>query len=120
MGRRLTPAMINVLLALGSEEKHGYAIMTQLEELGGASMRIGPATLYRSLAALAQAGLIEESEERPDPESDDERRRYYRLTPRGQAVASAEAERLDSLLASARRSGLLPGRRSSTGLAGAD
>lgn len=118
MRRRLTPAMVNVLLALGSEEKHGYAIMTQLEELGGASMRIGPATLYRSLAALAQAGLIEESEARP--ESDDERRRYYRLTPEGQAVASAEAERLDSLLASARRSGLLPGRRSSTGLAGAD
>ena len=107
--RKLTPAMLNILLALADGAKHGYAIMLELESPAGGAVRLGPATLYRSLAKLTEMGLIEESDERPAPD-DDERRRYYRLTVSGERVATEEARRLERLVTSARRSGLLPRR----------
>lgn len=111
--------MIDVLLTLASGEKHGYAIMSELEAIGGRTSNIGPATLYRSLASLLGAGLIEESQARPGPTDDDGRRRYYRLTTKGAVVASEEADRMEALLASARRSGPLS-RKRSPGLAGVE
>lgn len=106
--RKLTPAMFDILLALAGGEKHGYAIMLEFETLSDGATRLGPATLYRSLKQLVEMDLIEESDERPAP-NDDERRRYYRLTASGERIASEEAARLERLVASARRRGLLRG-----------
>ncbi len=101
----LTPAMFHILLALADGEKHGYGIM---QEVGSQSnLRLGPGTLYGSIKRMRAQGLVEESDERPDPEIDDERRRYYRLTDFGQRVVSAEAERLAKLVRHARRKSLL-------------
>jgi DNA-binding PadR family transcriptional regulator len=105
----LTPAVFHILLALAEGERHGYAIMREVAEQSGGRMRLGPGTLYGSIRRLLEEGLIEETETRPDPALDDERRRYYRLTPEGRRVAQAEAERLDSLARTARARGLLPG-----------
>lgn len=105
----LTPAVFQILLALAGGERHGYAIMREVAEQSGGRMRLGPGTLYGSLRRLVEEGLIEETETRPDPELDDERRRYYRLTSEGRRVAQAEAERLDGLTQAARARGLLPG-----------
>ncbi len=99
----LTPAVFHILLALAGGEKHGYAIMLEAETLSGGHVKMGPGTLYGSIKRLLKAGLIEESDERPDPELDDERRRYYRLTGMGQRVLRAELKRLERLLATARR-----------------
>jgi DNA-binding PadR family transcriptional regulator len=105
----LTPATWQVLLALAEGERHGYAIMrdvnAQADTEGG--VRLGPGTLYRTIRRLLEAGLIAEAQERPDPALDDERRRYYRITPAGRRVAVAEAERLVRLVESARRRRLL-------------
>ncbi|MBN1977153.1 MAG: helix-turn-helix transcriptional regulator [Anaerolineae bacterium] len=98
----LTPAVFHILLALADGEKHGYAIMQEVETLTDGKIRLGPGTLYGSIKRLLAGGLIEESDERPDPELDDERRRYYRLTDFGQRIASAEAERLFLLVRQAR------------------
>jgi DNA-binding PadR family transcriptional regulator len=103
----LTPAVFQVLLALSDEERHGYAIMQEVEVRSGGSVRLGPGTLYGTLKRLLADGLVEESDERPDPELDDERRRYYRLTHLGREVAVAEAERLQKLVADARSKALL-------------
>ncbi len=105
----LTPAVFHILLALAEGERHGYAIMREVAQQSGGRMRLGPGTLYGSLRRLLEEGLIEETETRPDPALDDERRRYYRLTPAGRRVAEAEAERLDGLARVARARGLLPG-----------
>jgi len=90
----LTPAVFNILLALTDGEKHGYAIMMEVEANTQGEVKMGPGTLYGSIKRMLAAGLIEESDERPDPQLDDERRRYYRLSGLGQRVLAAEAERL--------------------------
>jgi DNA-binding PadR family transcriptional regulator len=98
----LTPAVLNILLALADRERHGYGIMREVEERSGGEVRLGPGTLYGSIKRMFADGLIEESDERPDPEMDDQRRRYYRITDLGRRVAGAEAERLASLVDTAR------------------
>src|SRR3989304_3815651 len=90
----LTPATFHILLSLADEERHGYGIIKDVERRTAGRMKLGPGTLYGSIQRLLAAGLIAESEERPAPEADDERRRYYRLTAVGRRGASAEAERL--------------------------
>ena len=103
----LTPAAFQILLALSGGERHGYAIMREVEASTQGQLHIGPGTLYRSIKQMLAQGLIVETEERPDPALDDERRRYYRLTDFGQRVAAAEARRLARLVAQARRRHLL-------------
>ncbi len=98
-----------ILLTLADGERHGYAIMTEVEGRGGGLFRLHPGTLYRNLSRLLENGLLEETDERPDPEADDQRRRYYRLTERGRRVLSLEASRLEAQLRLARRKGLLEG-----------
>jgi DNA-binding PadR family transcriptional regulator len=105
----LTPAVFNILLALADGERHGYSIMQEILRQTQSKLRIGPTTLYRSIKHLLEDGLIVESDERPDPEFDDERRRYYRLTALGQCVAAAEMSRLEQALAVARSKLLLRG-----------
>jgi DNA-binding PadR family transcriptional regulator len=104
----LPTATFHILLALRDEEKHGYAIMSDVEKLSKGAVKIGPGTMYGSIKRMLAAGLIEESEERPDPEMDDERRRYYRCTGLGARVCAAEAERLRSLLKNAFPSWAIP------------
>ena len=95
----LTPAVFHILLALADGEKHGYAIMQEIETNTRASVKMGPGTLYGSIKRMLAAGLIKESDERPDPSMDDQRRRYYRLTGLGGSVLEAETRRLASLVA---------------------
>ena len=99
----LTPAVFHILLALADGEKHGYAIMQEVEDMTGGSVQMGPGTLYGSIKRMLAAGLIEESDDRPDPELDDERRRYYRQTGLGRKVLREETERMAELTALARR-----------------
>ena len=103
----LTPATFHILLALADEERHGYAIMQEVAERTEGSVRLGPGTLYGSLKRLLEQGMVEESDERADPELDDERRRYYRITRRGLDAARAEARRLESLVRAARQKKLI-------------
>ena len=98
----LNHAGYHILLALADGERHGYGIMSDVEEISGGATRFGPGTLYTSIKRLLTSGLIEESEKRPDPKLDDERRRYYRLSGLGRKVLSAESERLSTLLRYAR------------------
>jgi DNA-binding PadR family transcriptional regulator len=100
--RELTPAAFHVLLALAAGERHGYAIMHDVAAFTDGALRLGPATLYRSIKQLLLAGLISEAAERPDPALDDERRRYYQLTDLGRSALRFEAERLEQLVAVAR------------------
>jgi DNA-binding PadR family transcriptional regulator len=104
----LPAAPFHILVALTAGENHGYALMSDVETLSDGSVRMGPGTLYGTLKRLVEQGLVEESLHRPDPETDDERRRYYRLTALGSRVCAAEAERLASLARVARRN-LRPG-----------
>ena len=90
----LTPAVFNILLALSDGEKHGYAIMLEVEANTNGEVKMGPGTLYGSIKRMTEAGLIEESGDRPDPQMDDQRRRYYRLTGAGQRALRTESERL--------------------------
>lgn len=94
----LTPAVFHILLALADGERHGYGIMKEAAMHTQGRMRMGPGTLYGAIKRMLAANLIEESDERPDPEFDDERRRYYRLTEFGQQVAAAEVKRLSNLI----------------------
>jgi DNA-binding PadR family transcriptional regulator len=104
----LTPAVFNILLALADDEKHGYGIMLEVERNTSRIVQMGPGTLYGSIKRMLKAGLIEESDERPDPELDDaRRRRYYRLTGSGQRVLRLESERLASQVAIAISKNLL-------------
>jgi DNA-binding PadR family transcriptional regulator len=98
----LKPLEFLLLLGLASGERHGYALKKDVVARTGGKVRPGPATLYRTLSALDDGGLIEESSRRPAPELDDERRRYYRITERGRRVVLAEARRLEGLVAAAR------------------
>ena len=104
----LPPSEFHILLALGEEEQHGYAIMGRVEAITEGAVTMGPGTLYGSIKRMMADGLIEELDERPDPELDDERRRYYRLTDLGFRVATAEAQRLEQMVRSARAKKLLP------------
>jgi DNA-binding PadR family transcriptional regulator len=94
----LTAAMFHILLALADKERHGYEIMQEVQERTEGAVRLGPGTLYGSIKRMLSDGLVEESDERPDEELDDERRRYYRLTDFGYRVAKAESERLATLV----------------------
>ena len=103
----LSPAAFSILLALKDGEKHGYAILQAASEQSNGSVKLLPGTLYNLLKRMLEDGWIEELDERPDPELDDERRRYYRLTGLGERVARLEAERLQSLVHAARQHGML-------------
>ena len=104
----LTPAAFHIMLVLADGENHGYAIMREVAEHTQGKMRLGPGSLYGTIKRMLEDGWIEESDERPDPEIDDERRRYYRLTGVGQKLVKAEAERLEQLVKVARGKKLLP------------
>ena len=108
----LTPVAFEVLLALAEGEQHGYAVMLDVERRTGGGITLHAGSLYRVLNRLLDTGLIEELDERPDAESDDGRRRYYRITPLGQSVAREEAKRLESQVSAARARRLLRGSRS--------
>jgi DNA-binding PadR family transcriptional regulator len=99
--QHLPNSAVHILIAIGPHELHGYAIMAQIDRITDGLVRIGPGTLYTSIKRLMDAGLLEESGERPDPSKDDERRRYYRLTPAGMDAARVELSRLKSLVAAA-------------------
>src|ERR1700674_2079692 len=103
----LTPAMFQGLLALGDGEKHGYAILKEVEDQTGGQVRLSTGTLYAMIKRLLIEGILEESRNRPPVEEDDQRRRYYRLTPLGRQVAVAEAERMERLIVTARHKRLL-------------
>ena len=98
----LTPPVFHILLALAGEERHGYGIMQDVARQTGDALQLGPGTLYGCLKRMLAAGLVEESDERPDPALDDERRRYYRMTSLGKRVVRAEAERLAGAVMAAR------------------
>jgi DNA-binding PadR family transcriptional regulator len=98
----LSRSAMHVLLAIGPEERHGYAIMREIARITDGAIRLGPGGVYTTIKRLLDDGLIEESDERPDPELDDQRRRYYRLTGMGRAVAGAEVRRLEGLVRAAR------------------
>ncbi len=102
----LTPAVFHILLALSNGERHGYAIMQDVAVTTEGQIRMGPGTLYGSIKRMIESHLIEESDERPDPSLDDERRRYYRLTALGARVAAAETNRLSGLVRIAKQRGL--------------
>ncbi len=104
----LTPPVFHILLALADEERHGYGIMLDVARQTGDDLQLGPGTLYGCLKRMLAAGLVEESDERPDPALDDERRRYYRMTDLGQLVVRAEARRLENAARAARAKRLLP------------
>jgi len=99
-----------ILVSLADRDRHGYSVMLDVADRTGGALRLSPSSLYASIRRLLDQGLIEELAERPDPEHDDERRRYYRLSRLGRQVAMAEALRLERLLADASASGLLPKR----------
>ncbi len=104
----LPPATLHILLALADADRHGYAILQEVAARTAGAVRMSAGTLYRSIQRMVEQALIEECEARPAPAVDDERRRYYRLTPFGLAVARAETERLESLVRLARAHGVLP------------
>jgi DNA-binding PadR family transcriptional regulator len=95
----LPASVMHIIVAVAGGEKHGYAIMRDIEELSGGSVTMGPGTLYGSIKRMIDQGLLEEADERPDPALDDERRRYYRLTALGHRVGASERDRLNALLA---------------------
>jgi DNA-binding PadR family transcriptional regulator len=106
----LPPVTFHILVALADEDRHGYAVMQEVAQRTGGSLKLGAGTLYRSVQRMLEQGLIVEVTTRPAPELDDERRRYYRVTPFGRAVARAEARRLAQMLKLARASGFSPGK----------
>src|SRR5262245_33301775 len=99
----LRPVVFQVLLSLADGERHGYAIVQDISQRTAARMRLEPGNLYRSLKWMLDRGLIEESERRPAPDLDDDRRRYYRITRFGERTGAAEAARLQALAAEGRR-----------------
>jgi DNA-binding PadR family transcriptional regulator len=104
----LTAPAFHVLLALADEDRHGYGIILEVEARTGGEVRLRTGTLYTILKRLLADGLIVESDDRPEPDQDDERRRYYGMTTRGRGVMKAEAQRLDRLVALARDKRVLP------------
>jgi DNA-binding PadR family transcriptional regulator len=106
----LPVATFHILMAVADEDRHGYRIIQDVAANTGGQLKLSPGTLYRSIQRMLEQGLIIETSERPDPELDDERRRYYRITALGTAVARAETQRLAHLLKLARASGFATGR----------
>ena len=106
----LPTATFHILMAVATEDRHGYAIIQDIEERTGGALRLSAGTLYRSIQRMLEQGLLVETNDRPEPELDDERRRYYRITPFGTLVAKAEARRLSELVRMARASGFAPER----------
>jgi DNA-binding PadR family transcriptional regulator len=106
----LPPAVFHILVALADDDRHGYGIIQEVAARTAGDVTLSPGTLYRSIQRLLEQGLILETSERPAPELDDERRRYYRITPRGRAAARAEALRLQRLVELARAHGIRPAR----------
>ena len=106
----LQPAAFHVLLALADGDRHGYAVIQEVAARTGGKVRLSAGTLYRTIQRLLEQGLISEVRERPLPELDDERRRYYRITDLGIRTARAEARRLAQMVELARQRGLAPGR----------
>ena len=102
----LTPATFHILLSLSDGERHGYAIMSEVRDRTRGTVKLGPGTLYTALKRLVDSGVVLEAGERSGRD-DDERRRYYRLTPLGRAVARAEARRLEEMVRLARRQRLI-------------
>jgi DNA-binding PadR family transcriptional regulator len=106
----LPPATFHILLALADDDRHGYAIIQEIAARTDGELRLSAGTLYRSIQRMLEQGLIVETRERPAPEEDDERRRYYRITPEGTAAARAEARRLGQLVKMARAAGFATGK----------
>jgi DNA-binding PadR family transcriptional regulator len=106
----LPSATFHILVALAEEDRHGYAVMQEVTARTGGELKLSAGTLYRSIQRMLEQGLIAEISARPAPELDDERRRYYRITPFGRTVARAEARRLAQMLKLARASGFAPGK----------
>ncbi len=106
----LPSATFHILVALADEDRHGYAVMQDVTARTGGELKLSAGTLYRSIQRMLEQGLIAEISARPAPELDDERRRYYRITPFGRTVARAEARRLAQMLKLARASGFAPGK----------
>ena len=104
----LPAATFHILLALVDQDRHGYAILQDIEARTGGQLRLSAGTLYRSIARMVEQGVIAEVRRRPPAHADDERRRYYRITPFGRAVARAEMGRLAQLVRLARARGLTP------------
>ncbi len=109
----LTPAAFHILLALLDNDLHGYAIMRAVQERSSGEVRLGPGTLYGAIKRLLDQHVVEELAERPEPDQDDERRRYYRLTAFGRQVLAAEADRLEALVRAVRARKLQPRTRPS-------
>ena len=99
----LTPAKLHILLALSRQERHGYGIMKQVETDSQGKVNMGPGTLYGSIGRMIEAGLIRESDKKIDPEMDDERRIYYKITGLGKKALAAELERYREVMAVARQ-----------------
>ncbi len=106
----LPTAAFHILLAIADEDRHGYAIILDVAERTGGALKLSPGTLYRSIQRMLEQGLLIEPRQRPAPELDDERRRYYRITPLGRAVAEAESGRMAQLVRMARARGFARGK----------
>jgi DNA-binding PadR family transcriptional regulator len=106
----ISPQVFHILLALATGDQHGYAIMQDVLSRTGGKLRLSPGTLYGSMKRMLEQGLVTELRVNQRPKDDDERRRYYRLTPLGRKVACTEAERMAALLEQARAYGLAPKR----------
>jgi DNA-binding PadR family transcriptional regulator len=104
----LTPAVLHILLALSTQERHGYGIMKEVASESHGKVKMGPGTLYGSIGRMIEAGLIRESDKKVDPELNDERRIYYKITALGQATLAAELERYREVVAVAKRKQLAP------------
>jgi DNA-binding PadR family transcriptional regulator len=104
----LSPAVFHILLAMADEERHGYGIMQEVKRRTDGKVRLGAGTLYGAIKRLLEKGIIAETDERPDPELNEERRRYYRLTDFGQRVLRVEVSRLNQLVQQARAKEVLP------------
>src|SRR5262245_19242216 len=106
----LPSATFHILMAVAENDRHGYGIIQDVAANTGGALKLSAGTLYRSIQRMLEQGLLVETRERPAPDEDDERRRYYRITPLGTAVAKAEARRLTQLVRMARARGFAPGR----------
>src|SRR5262245_34393447 len=103
----LRPSVFHILLALSDGDLHGYGIMQEVAEHTAGQIRLGPGTLYGNIKRLLSDKMITEVDERPDPELDDERRRYYRLTDFGQKVLKAEVQRISKMVSVAQKKRLI-------------